>query len=49
MRNKINLEAKLAYEKIRGEKNKFGSYHKVLHFIYNYGKLKNSMSVLKLG
>ncbi|WP_422803935.1 hypothetical protein [Streptococcus sp. FT1-106] len=30
MRNKINLEAKLAYEKMRGEKNKFGSYHMVL-------------------
>ena len=34
MRNKINLEAKLAYEKIRGEKNKFGSYHKTLFHVH---------------
>ena len=34
MRSKINLEAKLAYEKIRGEKNKFGSYHKTLFHVH---------------
>lgn len=34
MRNKINLEAKLAYEKIRGEKNKSGSYHKTLFHVH---------------
>ena len=34
MRNKINLEAELAYEKIRDGKNKFGSYCKTLFHVH---------------
>ena len=33
MRNKINLEAELAYKKIRDGKNKFGSYCKTLFHV----------------
>ena len=34
MRNKINLEAELAYKKIRDGKNKFGSYCKTLFHVH---------------